>query len=86
MNPGIINALNSVAVAAANAKDTNTLSALQEAACFLFRIGTAYDGTAYNTSPAAILNPSITPFNGQIFDATAAVAKQLGIPGQQLGA
>lgn len=84
MNINIIQALNGVAIAAANAKDINTVSLLQEVACMIFKIGTAYDATA--TSAVAFLNPNITPYNGQIFDANAAVAKQLGIPGQQLGA
>ena len=84
MNINIIQALNGVAIAAANLKDINTVSLLQEAACMIQKAGTAYDATA--TSATAFLNPNVTPYNGQIFDANAAVAKQLSIPGQQLGA
>ena len=84
MNVNIIQALNGVAIAAANLKDINTVSLLQEAACMIYKIGTAYDATA--TSATAFLNPNVTPYNGQIFDANAAVAKQLGVTGQSLGA
>jgi hypothetical protein len=84
MNTNIIQALNGVAIAAANAKDVNSVSLLQEAACMIFKIGPAYDAAA--TSSTLFLNHNVTPFNGQIFDANAAVAKQLSIPGQQLGA
>jgi hypothetical protein len=84
MNINILQAFNGVAIAAANAKDINTVSLLQEAICMISKIGTAYDATA--TSATAFLNPNITPYSGQIFDANAAVAKQLSIPGQQLGA
>ncbi len=86
MNPGIINALNSVAAAAATAKDMNTLSVLQEAACLIQRLGTAYDATAYNASATAYVNPNFTPYNGQIKDSMAADAAILGIPSWQLGA
>jgi len=84
LNVNIIQALNGVAIAAANLKDINTVSLLQEAACMIYKIGTAYDATA--TSATAFLNPNVTPYNGQIFDANAAVAKQLGVTGQSLGA
>ena len=85
MNPGILNALNSVATAAIAKNDLNTLSTLQEAACFIQRLGTAYDGTAYNASATAYLNPNFTPYNGQIFDAQALVAKVNGLQPWQLG-
>ena len=84
MNINILQSFNGVAIAAANAKDINTVSLLQQAICMIQKIGSAYDATA--TSATAFLNPNVTPYNGQIFDANAAVAKQLGIPGQQLGA
>jgi hypothetical protein len=85
MNTGIINALNSVFAAAAAAKDMNTCSGLQEAATFIARLGTAYDTTAYNASATAAVNVANTPYNGQIFDTQAAVAKILAVPPWQLG-
>lgn len=85
MNTAIINAMNSVAVAAAAAKDMNMLSVLQDAACLIARAGTAYDTTAYNASATAYINPYITPYNGQIKDSLAADAAILGIPPWQLG-
>lgn len=84
MNTNIIQALNGVAIAAANAKDINTVSTLQWVGCEIQKLGTAYD--AASTSATLFLNFNVTPYNGQIFDANAAVAKQLSIPGQQLGA
>jgi hypothetical protein len=85
VNTGIINALNSVFAAAAAKNDMNTCSGLQEAATFIARLGTAYDATAYNASATAAVNPYITPYNGQILDVQAAVAKIQGIPPWQLG-
>jgi hypothetical protein len=84
MNINIIQALDGVARAAAAVKDTNTVSLLQQAACMISKIGTAYDAAAISANP--FLNPNITPYNGQIFDANAKVAALLSVPGQQLGA
>jgi hypothetical protein len=85
MNTAIINSLNSVFAAAAAKGDMNTCSGLQEAACFIARLGTAYDATAYNASATAAVNPYFTPSNGQIFDTQAAIAKILSMPPWQLG-
>jgi hypothetical protein len=84
VNINIIQAMDGVARAAAALKDTNTVSLLQEAICMIQKAGTAYDAAAISANP--FLNPNITPYSGQIFDANAKVAALLGIPGQQLGA
>ena len=85
MNTAILAALNSVATAAIAKNDMDFLSALQEAACFINRLGTAYDTTAYNASATAYLNPNLTPYNGQIFDAQAVVAKANSLQPWMLG-
>ncbi len=85
MNTAILAALNSVATAAIAKNDMNFLSGLQEAACFIQRLGTAYDTTAYNASATAYLNPNITPYNGQLFDAEAICAKVNSLPPAFLG-
>ena len=85
MNTAILAALNSVATAAIAKNDMNFLSGLQDAACAIYKLGGSYDTTAYNASATAYLNPYITPYNGEIFDAMAVVAKANGLTTQQLG-
>jgi hypothetical protein len=77
--------MNSVAVAAEAALDMNTLACLQEAICYINRIGTAYDGVAYNASATAVLNPYLTTYLPQQFDSMAKVAAASGLTSQQLG-
>ena len=81
----IYNALNGVAIAAANNQDINTVSLLARIAEWLVQLNTAYTATAAAATPA-LLPPNGYPYNFANFDANAVVAKQLGIPGQQLGA
>lgn len=84
MNVNIVQALNGVAIAAANLKDINSVSILQQMIIEASLLPTTYDGAA--TSATLFLNGVVSPFNAQNFDANAAVAKQLSISGKNLGA
>lgn len=84
MNATFIGIMNGIAIAAANAKDTNTVSVLQTMMQDMSLIGTAYDGAA--TSTTVFLNPALTPASGQLLDSNAKVAAQLGLSGKLLGA
>jgi hypothetical protein len=84
MNVTFLGIMNGIALAAANAKDTNTVSLMQQIVQEMSAIGTTYD--AATTSGTAFLNPTIAPYNGQLFDANAKVCALLGISGKALGA
>jgi hypothetical protein len=73
MNANITQALNGVAIAAANAGDMNSVGILQQVACMIFTIGKAYDNAP--TSTSLFLNFNLTPFSGQIFEADSAQVK-----------
>ena len=80
----IVQAFNAVAIAAANAGEMDTVSMLQQFAGKLPLLPTAYQNVAPTTTP--FLNFNGYPVSFQNFDVNAAVAKQLGLLGTQLGA
>lgn len=101
-NSTIVNALNGVAIAAANDGDTDAVAALQEAASILASIvpasrtsllaSTAYDAVASSTTAFLVfsgLTTNVTAASGQAspqLDSMQKTATQLGISALLLGA
>lgn len=84
MNATFLGIMNGIALAAANKSDTNTVDLCQTVVQMVSLIGTTYDAAA--STGTAVLNPTLSPYNGQLYDSNAKVCSILGIPGKMLGA